>query len=59
MQQRFGWNARPKLEIVNAGLGRRDDAERARVRKALEQYNPWDCQLYEEILKLFPYPRCG
>jgi hypothetical protein len=59
MQQRFGWNARPKLEIANAGLGRRDAAERARVRKALEQYNPWDCQLYEEILKLFPYPRCG
>jgi hypothetical protein len=34
-----------------------EDAERAKIRKAMEKYNQWDCQLYQEILQIFPYPR--
>lgn len=57
LRQRFGWSARPELEVVNAGGGRADSAERTKIRKAMEKYNPWDCELYEEILRVFPYPR--
>jgi hypothetical protein len=56
MRKRFGWSARPELEIVNAGTGRPDAQEVQRVRKALEIFNRWDYLLYEEILRLYPYP---
>ena len=55
LRQRFGWSARAQLEMVNTGMRRADDAERARIREAMEKYNKWDCQLYEEILRIFPY----
>lgn len=58
MSDRFGWSARPRLELVNVGIGRSADSEeKVKVRKAVERYNPWDWELYQEILKLFPYPR--
>jgi hypothetical protein len=57
LRQRFGWNARPELEVVNAGSGRVDGAERMKIRKAMEKHNSWDCELYEEILRIFPYPK--
>lgn len=55
LRRRFGWDARAELEIVNVGMKRMNDADRVSARKALERFNPWDCLLYEEILKLFPY----
>lgn len=55
LQKRFGWNARAELEIVNSGPTRMDDADRVSARQAMEKYNQWDCQLYEEILRIFPY----
>jgi Sulfotransferase family len=56
LRERFGWTARPRLEIVNAGLRRLHDAELPRIRKVMEEHNPWDSKLYQEILRLFPYP---
>lgn len=57
LSRRFAWSAKPKLEIVNVGPGAVDSADRMRIRKLMEKHNPWDCELYEEILKIFPYPR--
>ncbi|HTU47084.1 MAG TPA: DUF4118 domain-containing protein [Bryobacteraceae bacterium] len=57
LQQRFGWSARPKLEIVNAGRTRFDDARLASIREIFDSYNRWDSLLYKEILRLFPYAR--
>ncbi len=54
LQQRFGWYARPELEIVNAGLRRLQDARAESIRAACEAHNRWDILLYKEILKLFP-----
>ncbi|MBV8905782.1 MAG: hypothetical protein JOZ22_19285, partial [Acidobacteriia bacterium] len=59
MRERFGWNARPRLEIVNAAETRIEDARLPAICQAMAQYNPWDCKLYEEILRLFPYRRNG
>ncbi|MBV9760244.1 MAG: DUF4118 domain-containing protein [Acidobacteriaceae bacterium] len=59
LRQRFGWQARAELELVNVGLRRMNDADRASTRKAMEIQNQWDCLLYEEILKLFPYNFAG
>jgi Sulfotransferase family len=56
LKQRFGWSARAELGIVNAGGSRADDSERARIRKLMENLNRWDCLLYEQILRLYPYP---
>lgn len=56
LRERFGWKARPQLEIVNAGLRPLEYADLPRIRKVMEQHNPWDYKLYEEILRLFPYP---
>lgn len=55
LRRRFGWTARAGLEMVNVGLKRADDAERAKAREAMKKHNQWDCRLYEEILRLFPY----
>jgi hypothetical protein len=57
LRQRFAWNARPELEVVNTGPARLDSTKRTQIRKAMEKYNPWDCELYEEILRIFPYPK--
>jgi hypothetical protein len=56
LKQRFGWNARPELQLVNLGPARVEEPERAALRTAMERYNHWDCQLYQEILRIFPYP---
>jgi hypothetical protein len=47
---------RPQLEVVNVGFTRIEDAELTKIRTAIEQHNPWDHMLYQEILRLFPYP---
>ncbi len=71
LSQRFGWSARPKLQLVNVGPGGMESADATsdrapspkpavrlgELRKLIEKHNPWDCELYEEILKIFPYPR--
>lgn len=56
LQERFGWNARPQLEIVNVGLKRSEEPDLAKIRSAMERHNAWDYNLYQEILGLFPYP---
>jgi hypothetical protein len=56
MRTRFGWTARPELEIVNAGTSRPNADQIQSVRKAFETFNRWDYLLYEEILRLYPYP---
>jgi hypothetical protein len=57
MSQRFGWTAKPELELVNVGPTSAGHAHRERIRKAMEKFNPWDCQLYQEILRIFPQPQ--
>jgi hypothetical protein len=52
LQAQFGWNHRAALEVVNRG-GLGDDRFES-VRKTIEHFNRWDCQLYAEIRRLFP-----
>jgi Domain of unknown function (DUF4118) len=56
MRERFGWSARPELEIVNAGTSCPDAGQIQRIRRAFEAFNRWDDLLYREILRLYPYP---
>jgi hypothetical protein len=37
-------------------LRRFEEADSTEIRKAMERQNPWDHALYQEILRLFPYP---
>jgi hypothetical protein len=55
LSQRFGWNARAGLEIVNASPTRLEDARIASIRNVIESCNRWDHLLYQDILQLFPY----
>lgn len=52
LQARFGWNHRAALEVVNRGGS--GDQPFESVRKTVEHFNRWDCQLYAEIRRLFP-----
>jgi hypothetical protein len=51
LQGRFGWNRRAALEVVNRGGS--DDGSFESVRKTIEHFNRWDCELYAEIRRLF------
>jgi hypothetical protein len=50
LQARFGWNRRAALEVVNRGGS--DDGNFESVRKTIEHFNRWDCELYAEIRRL-------
>lgn len=52
MQAQFGWNRRAALEVVNRGAADSGDFES--VRKTIEHFNRWDCELYAEIRRLYP-----
>ncbi len=52
LQAEFGWNHRAALELVNRGAGQ--DPRFEEVRKTIEHFNHWDCQLYAEIRRVFP-----
>jgi len=53
LRPQFHWKARPSLDVVNKG--RIADLEAFEpVREAIRRFNRWDCQLYAEILRLFP-----
>jgi len=52
LQTQFGWNHRAALERVNRGG--REDMRFDQVRKTIEHFNYWDCELYAEIRRLFP-----
>jgi Domain of unknown function (DUF4118)/Sulfotransferase family len=52
LQAQFGWNRLAALEVVNRGAA--DDAGFESVRKTIEHFNRWDCQLHAEIRRLFP-----
>ncbi|MFL6352481.1 MAG: DUF4118 domain-containing protein [Bryobacteraceae bacterium] len=51
LQAQFGWNRRAALEVVNRG--RSDGGCFDSVRKTIEHFNRWDCQLYAEIRRLY------
>jgi Sulfotransferase family len=51
LQAQFGWNQRAALEMVNRGGS--DDSGFESVRKTIEHFNRWDCQLYAEIRRLY------
>jgi hypothetical protein len=51
LKARFGWNHRAALGVVNRGGS--DDGSFDSVRKAIEHFNRWDCELYAEIRRLF------
>ncbi|MGI8960486.1 MAG: DUF4118 domain-containing protein [Bryobacteraceae bacterium] len=51
LQAQFGWNRRAALEVVNRGAS--DDGRFESVRKTIEHFNRWDCQLYAEIRRLY------
>jgi hypothetical protein len=51
LQAQFGWNRRAALEVVNRGGS--DDGSFESVRKTIEHFNRWDCQLYAEIRRVY------
>jgi hypothetical protein len=51
LKARFGWNHRAALGVVNRGGS--DDGSFDSVRKTIEHFNRWDCELYAEIRRLF------
>jgi Domain of unknown function (DUF4118)/Sulfotransferase family len=51
LQAQFGWNRRAALDVVNRGGS--DDGRFESVRKTIEHFNRWDCQLYAEIRRLY------
>lgn len=52
LQKQFNWDPKRSLEMVNLG-GQSRTAVDPSVRKAVEDFNHWDIQLYSEIRRLF------
>lgn len=52
LRAQFGWDHQAALEVVNRGAV--SDQPFESVRKTIEHFNRWDCQLYAEVHRLFP-----
>ncbi len=53
LRKQFGWNASASLEAINRGEGADLEAFES-ARPAIEHFNRWDCELYQEIRRVFP-----